>query len=117
MQPAPTVCGRCHRRSWSTSAGCCGCSDWVHYWRGVPRRCGARPGWRIRYADCSPAAEPAHALMVASEAGFLALRDRAYAFLAEHGPADEPTLLAHVYGGPAPLALGTKLAAPLAGDP
>jgi len=55
--------------------------------------------------------------MVASKAGFLALRDRAYAFLAEHGPADEPTLLAHVYGGPAPLALGPKLAAPLAGDP
>ncbi|HTD77580.1 MAG TPA: hypothetical protein VK898_08090, partial [Chloroflexota bacterium] len=55
--------------------------------------------------------------MVASEAGFLALRDRAYAFLAERGPADEPTLLAHVYAGPAPLALGPKLAAPLAGDP
>jgi DNA polymerase III epsilon subunit-like protein len=52
-----------------------------------------------------------------SEAGFLALRDRAYAFLAKGGPADEPKLLAHVYGGPAPLALRAKLAAPLAGDP
>jgi DNA polymerase III epsilon subunit-like protein len=55
--------------------------------------------------------------MGASEAGFLALRDRAYAFLAQRGPADEVSLLAHVYGGPAPVALRAKLAAPLASDP
>ena len=55
--------------------------------------------------------------MVGGEAGFLALRDRAYAFLVGRGSADEAALLSHVYGGSAPLALRAKLAAPLAGDP
>jgi DNA polymerase III epsilon subunit-like protein len=55
--------------------------------------------------------------MVASEAGFLALRDRAYEFLVGRGSADEAALLAHVYGGSTPLAIRAKLAAPLAGDP
>ena len=55
--------------------------------------------------------------MVAGEAGFVALRDRAYAFLVRRGSADEAALLSHVYGGFAPPALRAKLAAPLEGDP
>src|SRR6266568_5015947 len=48
---------------------------------------------------------------------FLALQDRAYAFLARSGTVTEDALLAHVYGGPPPPALREHLAAPLTGDP
>src|SRR5260370_27360678 len=48
---------------------------------------------------------------------FLALQDRAYAFLAQAGDVTEDALLAHVYGGRPPPALRTRLAAPLTGDP
>ena len=50
-------------------------------------------------------------------AGFLALRDRAYGLLVRREVVTEEILLAHVYGGPAPAALRSKLAAPLLGDP
>src|SRR4029077_17554271 len=49
--------------------------------------------------------------------GFLALRDRAYAFVTAHGPVSEDTLLAHVYGGPPPSPLRAQLSAPLLDDP
>ena len=55
--------------------------------------------------------------MASAEAGFLTLRDRAHALLVNRGAVDEATLLAHVYGGPAPAGLRAKLAAPLTGDP
>jgi DNA polymerase III epsilon subunit-like protein len=48
---------------------------------------------------------------------FLALRDRAYAFVARAGHVTEEALLAHVYGGLPPPALRAQLAAPLSGDP
>jgi DNA polymerase III epsilon subunit-like protein len=48
---------------------------------------------------------------------FLALRDRAYAFLARAGRVTEEALLAHVYGGLPPPALRAQLAAPLIDDP
>jgi DNA polymerase III epsilon subunit-like protein len=50
-------------------------------------------------------------------AGFLALRDRAFAFLVGRDPVEERLLLAHVYGGAAPAALRASLATPLLGDP
>ena len=49
-------------------------------------------------------------------AGFLALRERAYAFVAAGGAVREEALLAHVYGGAPPLALRAALAAPLLDD-
>jgi DNA polymerase-3 subunit epsilon len=52
-----------------------------------------------------------------ASSGFLALRDRAYAFLRAHGPASESELLAHVFGAAAPNALLLKMAEPLRGDP
>ena len=55
--------------------------------------------------------------MASAGPGFLALRDRAHALLLSRGAVDEATLLAHVYGGPAPAALRATLAAPLADDP
>src|SRR3982074_3307015 len=56
---------------------------------------------------------------MAIEQRFLALRDRAYAFLARAGDVDiaEDALLAHVYGGPPPPALRAQLTAPLLADP
>ena len=55
---------------------------------------------------------------MASDAGFLALRDRAYSLVqAAGGSVAETDLLAHVYGGHAPAALRDRLAAPLLGDP
>jgi DNA polymerase III epsilon subunit-like protein len=48
---------------------------------------------------------------------FLALRDRAYAFVVEHQPVAEDALLAHTYGGRPPSALHAQLAAPLLDDP
>ncbi len=47
----------------------------------------------------------------------LALRDRAYAFLASGEPTTEEALLAHVYGGSLPATLYARLAEPLLGDP
>ena len=55
--------------------------------------------------------------MASAEAGFVALRDRAHALLLNRGVVDEATLLAHVYGGPAPAGLRAKLAVPLTDDP
>ncbi len=49
--------------------------------------------------------------------GFLALRDRAYAFVLALGPVSEDALLTHVYGGAPPAALRAQLAAPLLDDP
>jgi DNA polymerase III epsilon subunit-like protein len=57
------------------------------------------------------------ALAQGGQRGFLALRDRAHAFLTGHGSAAEADVLAHVYGGPTPAALAARLAAPLLGDP
>ncbi|MDQ6674835.1 MAG: exonuclease domain-containing protein, partial [Chloroflexota bacterium] len=48
--------------------------------------------------------------------GFLALRDRAYAFVAAGGTVTEDALLTHVYGGAPPPALRAQLAAPLLAD-
>jgi len=53
----------------------------------------------------------------ASAQRFLALRDRAYAFVAANGLVPEAALLAHVYGGSPPPALQAQLAAPLLEDP
>jgi DNA polymerase III epsilon subunit-like protein len=47
----------------------------------------------------------------------LSLRDRAYAFLKEHGSAPDDALLRHVYGGTAPPGLRRRLATPLESDP
>lgn len=57
--------------------------------------------------------------MPLSEPGFqpLALRERAYTFLAGREPVAEDTLLAHVYGGALPAALHAQLAEPLLSDP
>jgi DNA polymerase III epsilon subunit-like protein len=52
-----------------------------------------------------------------TEQHFLALRDRAYAFLARAGDTTEDELLAHVYGGLPTPTLREQLAAPLAADP
>jgi DNA polymerase-3 subunit epsilon len=54
---------------------------------------------------------------VADPSGFLALRDRAYAFLAQWEPATEEELLRHVYGGQTPAAVRAQLLAPLLSDP
>ncbi|MGI9146057.1 MAG: GIY-YIG nuclease family protein [Chloroflexota bacterium] len=48
--------------------------------------------------------------------GLLALRDRAYAFVAARGLVSEEAVLAHVYGGIPPAALCVRLAAPLLED-
>jgi DNA polymerase III epsilon subunit-like protein len=53
------------------------------------------------------------------DAAFTALElcDRAYRFVAERGVAAEEEVLAHVFGGAMPVALRTRLAAPLLADP
>jgi DNA polymerase III subunit epsilon len=48
---------------------------------------------------------------------FLALRDRAFEFLAERTSATEDELLRHVFGGQPPVALRERLLAPLLDDP
>src|SRR5450759_5337651 len=55
------------------------------------------------------ASEPGH--------GFLALADRAYAFVVARGVVSEAALLTYVYGGPPPPGLVAHLAAPLLEDP
>ena len=53
-----------------------------------------------------------------TEARFLALRDRAFAYLCAHGASvSEDALLREVYGGAAPAALRPQLVAPLLDDP
>lgn len=47
----------------------------------------------------------------------LALRDRAYAFLVEHGCASDDELLRHVFGGTPPPGLRERLLEPLLDDP
>ena len=49
--------------------------------------------------------------------GFLALRDRAYEFVAARGVVSEEALLGHVYSGPMPQSLWAQLTAPLLDDP
>jgi DNA polymerase III epsilon subunit-like protein len=49
--------------------------------------------------------------------GFLALADRAYAFVVARGVVSEAALLTYVYGGPPPPGLVAHLAAPLLEDP
>ena len=48
--------------------------------------------------------------------GYLALRDRAYAFVITRGLVTEEALLTHVYGGSPPPALRAQLSAPLLDD-
>jgi DNA polymerase III epsilon subunit-like protein len=47
----------------------------------------------------------------------LALRDRAYAFLVERGPATDADLLRHIFGGAVPAGLHDQLLRPLLDDP
>lgn len=55
-------------------------------------------------------------MAVEPNSGFLALRDRAYAFLASHAPVTEEALLEHVYGGTPPAPLQGQLTRPLLAD-
>src|SRR5262245_14245260 len=97
--------------------GCCTCSGLASSRQVAQKRCGAKPGWRIRCARCSLPAELT-GVAESNEHGFAALelRERAFRFIAQHDRVSEEAVLAHVYGGALPGGLRAKLATPLLAD-